>query len=421
MKRLTIAIAFSLLMFACKRDSQVEPIDDVIQGHIDNIILNSGVDMGFSIVSSSTGEGGAFQDTDMTVRAEGNLDKVAALKGFGNNPWNTSNLILVRNFDKSNVWFSEELDSNGDPIDSHGQMLIRDHGNGYKFLKIYNGPPYRMDTEPISISPSLENPVDIIQVVRVLPCVPGERDGLILRRSSDWNIDLSSPPLTTGTTNLLHHLIYVRFTLDASGNWELRYNDLDKATPDASGSGYFINRTEEWVGAQGHPLEEQWFCKLYKFGEFNASELNLLQTSFESIWPLGLPTYPYDDGGEIVSTLFDRDNNTWEAPVGEFGGGSGDAGQYIFRWYFHSGDTERFPVQDKLDEHVMIDPTLVPSASTSVLSRDEMVSAGIYYTNGIEPGNPASSVSIMSVRIPIDSEGAVGEPLQSSWVRDNIQ
>lgn len=413
--------ALSVLLlwpFACKQDSyrRTNPVEQKSnQDHIDDIILRGGADMGFSIVQASNGEGGAYQDTEMTILAANDLDPVAALKGFGNRKWSTPNLTLMDNGDKSLMWFSGLLDSNGKKIGSHGKMRVRNRGNGDVSLQIFNGPAYRLETGDGSISPDFNPPVDIIQVARIYPCPNYEVDGLLKYPSQEenWEIMFAGRFESTSISGGVYNRCYVRITIDANGYYELRLNDLDKDVPDATGK-YDFSLGEQTVGSNGHPQEIYWYTRLYKFGVFSQKQIDLLQESFEIIWPLGVPYYPHDDGISIKHSWNDNDN-TWTSPKGTFSGGSGTEGTYVYQWYYHnSADNNLFPRNNKLNSQR---PIAVPSGSTRILDRDEMWEAG-YYTGGALPGE--GQIQVMCIRIPYDDEGVAGEPIQSNWILDNI-
>ena len=403
-KKYVIVILWALFM-SCSDDNPVEPSQSVdptdleltSQELIDELIALSSIDQGFIVSSSTSGEGGVYADIDFTTEATGN---VLGWKGFGKNMWNTPNLIVDDLGDYSVVWYTDE--------GTHPQVV--DRGDGDKYVRIRNGPSARYATNPGQIRPALSNPLDVIGVFRIYPQPNQEVDGLVkfVNTQSDWQITPGGF-LPTGVSGGLFNRVYLRFTVDAAGNWALRLNDLSKSTPDATGTGYTISNNEHTIGSNGHPADEHLYFRAFNFreGGFSQSSLDSMQIIFENLWPLGKPSFPYDDGTGVT---WNASDNSWTVNEGTFGGGNGEKGNYSYEWYYWNElDNASFPIGNKLDEHNRID-----GQSGRTLDRDDISQI---FTDGASAGS--GDVLVMCIRTPRDSDGTEGEKISTTFVLDN--
>ncbi|MBX2849721.1 MAG: hypothetical protein KTR16_15465 [Acidiferrobacterales bacterium] len=377
-------------------------VDNASQNLIDELVAINEIDQGFIVSSSSNGEGGVYADTNFTTQASSD---VLAWKGFGQNRWNVPNLLIENLGDYSLVWYGGEGD----------YPKLIDRGEGDKYVRIRNGPSARYSTNPGQIDNPITLPLDVIGVFRIYPQVGNEVDGFLKFQNTqtNWQIALSGF-VSTNVSGGLFNRVYVRFTADQNGDWELRLNDLAKQTPDASGTGYTISQNEHNIGSNGHPAEEHVYFRAFNFrvGGFSYSALTQMQRVFESLWPLGKPTFPYDDG---LGATWDRNENAWTVNEGVFGGGNGIKGDYSYQWYYWNSEDETDntpgnPRNNRLDFH-----TLIPGQSSKTLDRDDIASI---YTNGAEPG--AGHIWVVCIRTPRDSNGNEGEKISTTFIRDNI-
>jgi len=377
-------------------------VDVNSQDLIDELVALSEIDQGFIVSSSREGEGGVYADINTSTEASGD---VRAWKGFGQNRWNTPNLLIEDLGDYSLVWFGDEGDV----------PQVIDRGNGDKYVRIRNGPSARYSTDPGSISPNFSAPVDIVGVFRIYPQVNREVDGLIrfANVQSNWQLvfeDFTSTNVSGG----LFNRVYVRFTVNEQGDWEFRLNDIQKTTPDASGTDLSFSLREHNIGSNGHPAEEHLYFRAFNFrpGGFSQTAVAKMQTIFETLWPLGKPSFPYDDG---LGATYDATENTWTVNEGDFEGGNDIKGNYSYQWYYWNsedvpGADPNNPLDNRLDFH-----TLIPGQTSRTLDRDDIASI---YTNGAVAGQ--GHVWVLCIRTPRDSEGTEGEKISSTFIFDNI-
>lgn len=364
---------------------------------IDQLVDISEIDQGFIVSRSSSGKGGVYTDT--TLETETTAD-VIAWKGFGNKTWNAPNLFIDYIKDNSKVWFASE--------GKHPQVI--DRGNGDKYVRFRNGPSIRYGTEPGQINPAFKNPIDVISVFRIYPQPNQEVDGFIKFTDieTNWEINLKGF-LKTDISGGLFNRVYLRFTADAFGYWEVRLNDITKATPDASGNGYMLSKKEHTIGSNGHPAEEHFYFRAFNFqsGGFNQNALNKIQSIFTKLWPLGKPKFPYDMGNGVT---WNAHKNEWSVNEGDFRGGNGKKGTYEYAWYYWNKlDALQFNSGNRIEEH-----TLIPGATSKTLDRDDISSI---YTNGASPGS--GDIWVLCIRTPIDSNGVEGEKISTTFIPDN--
>ena len=373
------------------------------QNLIDEIYALSDIHQGWMVPASSSGEGGVWTDNTATTQATGDA---VYIKGFGTNQISSPGMSVETNKSKDKYWYRDETET--------GIAQVVDRGGGHKYIRIHNGPAMRWRTD--NLSSRFGHPMDAIQVVRVGNGANYETDGMLkyIDFDENWEImlgDFQSLKVGGG----LYNFTIVRFTVDAAGNWEFRMNDLDKEIPDASGSGYSINRNADWLGANGHPAEIQFFARYFHFGgTFSNASLNTIQNNWEQMVgaPGSKPSYPLLSGLREVS--WDLNTGTWTVPDGTFTGGSGTPGTHLYQWYWYdSEDDERFAHWNRLDSQ---DPIPVSSATTNVLSRKDMLgSPDVYkYSN---PGT--NKISIMCVITPVDDHGIKGERIVTIYDTDN--
>lgn len=364
---------------------------------VDKLINIQEIDQGFIVSCSSSGKGGVY--TNITLEEETSTN-VIAWKGFGNNTWNTPNLFIDNIKDNSKTWFASE--------GKHPQVI--DRGNGDKYVRFRNGPSIRYGTDPGQINPAIKNPIDIISVFRIYPHPNREVDGFIKFTDieNNWEINLRGF-LKTNISGGLFNRVYLRFTVDASGYWEVRLNNITKATPDASGNGYTLSNKEHTIGSNGHPAEEHFYFRAFNFqpGGFNQNALSEIQSIFTQLWPLGKPKFPYDNGYGLT---WNASKNEWSVNEGDFRGGNGEKGTYEYAWYYWNRlDTSQFSAGNKIEEHA-----LIPGATSKTLNRDDISSL---YTHGASPGS--GDIWVLCIRTPKDSDGVEGEKISSTFIIDN--
>lgn len=288
------------------------------------------------------------------------------------------------------------------------------------FLLQHNGLRTRLGQ---NISPTPNEPIDMLFAFRYMPCVDNEVIGFGLRNRVTYIDDSRPSPLQTGdaTTSLANVLEdnVFRVRVDGSQNWTMWKNKVQVGT----GTSADISSAFIYLGSNGHPSEVHWRWTMFKNGEYTAQELTENYAAAQLIAPWEKPLWPH------IPELFQNDNNQWnntnkewniwlnKTPV--FAGGSGIAGTYSYQWYYwDDNDPTTFPQSNRLEEHKKFDSV---DGQNAVLVR-----AHFEASNGrgndeiiLNPG-VANNIWVACKVTVRDSNGIIGVFYLTQWNQDNI-
>ena len=392
--------AIMLLLISCKGQDEGQKKNGN-QALIDEIYALEDIDRGWMVNKSSSNEGGVWTNNTATTEATGDA---VFIQGFGNS---AVDLEILENGSKDDYWFAAES--------AKGIAQVIDRGEGDKYIRIHNGPAMRWHSNV----PSFSNPVDVIQVMRPYNGADFETDGFVKYTNidTDWDPFLEGGSfIQANVSGGLYNFAIVRMTIDGSGNWEFRLNDLDKDTPDANGSGESFSFSQTFLGANGHPAAIHFYARYMNLGgTFSDASLNTIQNNWETMVGTAgsKPSFPCLSGFRFLD--WDGSSESWSVPDGTFTGGSGIEGTHRYKWYyFNSADNTKFPIDNKLDNMKAIP---VASASTQTLLRSEMQSEGSIYVGGSNPGS--GHVYVVCIITPVDSEGLQGQQIVTRYSRDS--
>jgi hypothetical protein len=365
------------------------------QSTLDSLIGLSDIDLGYSMARATDGSGGVYSDASVTNYITSG--EVQSIKGFGSNPISAPNLAIEARDERSfiDVWFNEEYAN------------VVDNGNLDRYMRFHNN-KMRYHSSPSTYT----DPIDIVGVCRVMPGPNFETTGIwkFINIDNSWQIQLFSnsfgfsPTFSTNLPDIMYRFHY-RITIADNGDWEVRFNDLQKVTPDASGTGYGFSASQHWFGANGHPAPvHEWFRAFnFQTGGFTGTALTNIESYFDALWPEGYDDLPHLRDAYIVS--YDSGTNVLSTAAGTFGGGNGIEGTHLYQWYF---GYEAF-FGNKLDWYYPIN-----GETSATLDRDDITD--LYAWLGLNKG---ASMWFMRTCTPRDSANTEGETFMTQMFNQN--
>jgi hypothetical protein len=298
----------------------------------------------------------------------------------------------------------------------------RDNGNFDEYGVLRNNLGYR--PRPDNFTSNFTGDIDVMFLHRPMPGPFNETSGYF-KMKPDGRIEFNGNFSSTGEYEFLK-LALIRFKKVGS-NWWLYKNGLQIG----SGTGYNINFPTLWLGANGHPMEHQFFYKIYKLnGTFSDEIAAEITADSHAIWGLDTyPNYPYYENIHLLSSQqWDYTNYLWDLKQNKtvvFAGGNGIEGNTETWWnYWNGSDGTAFPIGNKIEEHKFYDASLWSGSKDGqgfVLTRKHFEDGNgrgnpTIYTNPGIAGNIWNFANVW----PRDSDGLFGEPIVTQFIQDNI-